>query len=44
MVQEIGGAEHRLRDRKDVLSALGAINFYRSMIPNAVASQPHFTN
>ncbi len=35
MISEIGGTSHRLRDRKDVMSALGSLNFYRSMIPNA---------
>jgi site-specific DNA-cytosine methylase/exonuclease III len=35
LIGNIGGDEDRLRDKKDVMSALGAINFYRSMIPNA---------
>ena len=35
MIDEIGGPECRLRDKKEVQSALGALNFYRSVIPNA---------
>jgi hypothetical protein len=35
LIGNIGGKDDRLRDKKDVMSALGAINFYRSMIPNA---------
>ena len=35
IIKEIGGIQDELVDRKDVMSALGALNFYRSMIPNA---------
>ena len=42
MVQEIGGYQNRLNDKKDVMSALGALNFYRSMIPNAGGISAHW--
>ena len=35
LVSEVGGLEHRLREKKDVMAALGALNFYRTVIPNA---------
>ena len=35
LVSGIGGTENRLNNRSDVMSALGSITFYRSVIPNA---------
>jgi len=35
LMSEVGGTDNRLHEKKDVMSALGALNFYRSTIPNA---------
>ena len=35
LVRDVGGIDNVLVDRKDVMSALGALNFYRALIPNA---------
>jgi site-specific DNA-cytosine methylase/exonuclease III len=35
LVSQLGGLDDRLHNAKDVMSVLGAINFYRSAIPNA---------